>query len=231
MQCFTEVSMHPPAQYAGAITFHGMEIFWVPYIPLPSLSTVCYPRQLNDAAITVSYAFVFEPTVDKVKLPLVRWASKKRISIRDYIYDIDVYGTGQVRSLNYLDGQYGLLKVAFQNFSEGEITEAEFFAHILVPVDKLALTWIEKCMVSSFQCRDRYFAQTSLVLYEDQVEDSKPVTYIPYGPSYGHDAPFVLQPILPLLPVKPEPAHCSVRIQTENQRKWVTRRVAFGEFT
>ncbi len=164
MQCFTEVSMcvrahriihnptQPPAQYAGAITFHGMEIFWVPYIPLPSLSTVRYPRQLNDAAITVSYAFVFEPTVDKVKLPLVHWVSKEKIAIHDYIYDIDVYGTGLVLSLDYLDGQYGLLKVAFQNFSIGEIMKAEFFAHILVPVDKLTLTWLEKCMVSTIQC-------------------------------------------------------------------------------
>ncbi len=164
MQCFTKVSMHvcahciihspsqPPAQYAGAITFHDMEIFWVPYIPLPSLSTIRYPCQLNDAAITVSYAFVFEPTVDKVKLPLVHWASKEKIAIHDYIYDIDVYGTGLVLSLDYLAGQYGLLKVVFQNFSTGEIIEAEFFTHILVPVDKLALTWIEKCIVSTIQC-------------------------------------------------------------------------------
>ncbi|PBK80152.1 hypothetical protein ARMGADRAFT_1040251 [Armillaria gallica] len=231
MQCFTEVSMRihahriihnplqPPAQYAGAITFHSMEIFWVPYIPLPSLSTIHYPCQLNDAAITVSYAFVFEPTVDKVKLPLVCWASKEKIAIRDYIYDIDVYGTGLVLSLDYLDGQYGLLKVVFQNFSIGEIMEAEFFAYILVPVDKLALTWIEKCMVLTIQCQNRYSVQTSLVFYEDQVEDSNPMTYTPYGPSYGHDTPFVLQPIIPQLPVRPEPAHCSVGVQIKSQRK------------
>ncbi len=117
--------------------------------------------------------------MDKVKLPLVCWASKEKIAIRDYIYNIDVYETGLILSLDYLDGQYGLLKVAFQNFSIGEITEAEFFAHILVPVNKLTLTWIEKCMVSTIQCQDCYSAQTSLVLYEDQVEDSKPVMYTP----------------------------------------------------
>ncbi len=62
------------------------------------------------------------------------------------------------------------------------------------------------------------------------MEDSEPMMYTPYGPSYGHDAPFVLQPILPQLPVRPEPAHCSVGVQTGSRRKRVTRQVTFGEF-
>ncbi len=234
-QCHTQVTLQvrahkidhnpsqPPVQHTGMVNFRDMEIFHIPYNPCPSPNAVRYPRPLNPTATIVSYSFVFQASVEKVKLPLIRWTSKDRIAIFDYIYDTDVYGTGQVRSLDYLDGQYGLIKVAFQNFQIGEITEVEFFVHILVPVDKLALTQIQRFKVSALQCRDRYFQQLSVILLEDRVDDRQPVEYIPYGPHVAHEGPFVMTPIGLAQPQHQErscqgKSYCDVGVQTPRRR-------------
>ncbi|SJL16673.1 uncharacterized protein ARMOST_20202 [Armillaria ostoyae] len=234
-QCHTQVTLQvrahkidhnpsqPPVQHAGMVNFHGLEIFHVPYTPCPSTNAVRYPRPLNPTATIVSYSFAFLASVEKTKLPLIRWMSKDRIAILDYIYDIDVYGTGQVQSLDYLDGQYGLIKVAFQNFQIGEITEVEFYAHILVPVDKLALTLRQKFKVSALQCRDRYFEQLSAILLEDRVDDGQPVEYIPYGPHVAHEGPFVMTPIGLEQPHRQERSqqehlYCDVGVQTPKHK-------------
>ncbi|KAK0435506.1 hypothetical protein EV421DRAFT_1986534 [Armillaria borealis] len=201
-QCHTQVTLQvrahkinhnpsqPPVQHASIVNFDGLEIFHVPYSPCPSSNAVNYPCPLNPTATIVSYSFAFPASVEKVKLPLIQWISKDRIAIFDYIYDIDVYRMGQVQSLDYLDGQYGLIKVAFQNFQIGEITEVEFYAHILVPVDKLALMLRQKFKVSTLQCQDCYFKQLSVILLEDRVDDAQPIEYIPYGPHVAHEGPF-----------------------------------------
>ncbi len=105
MQCHTQVTLQvrahkidnnpsqPPIQHTGMVNFRDMEIFHVPYSPCPSPNAIHYPCPLNPTATIVSYSFAFQASVEKVKLPLIRWRSKDKVAIFDYIYDTDVYGT------------------------------------------------------------------------------------------------------------------------------------------